>query len=143
MVRKAKLSDLIDICSIVKKDSSRYEFPFKIDTEFVFSSLYDLMVNNNIDIFVQEDNNEIVGAIAIICHKDIFSGKLIANELFWYVDEGHNGMALFNAFEQFCKERGVNIIMVSTYNNKYNSILDKLYRRKNYKLLNSVYYKEV
>ena len=143
MVRKAKLSDLISICLLAKRASVRFEFTFKVDTKFLFNSLYDLMSKNNIDMFVQEENNQIVGTIAVICHKDIFSGKLIANELFWYVDEGYNGMALFNAFEQFCKEKGVDIIMVSIYNNKYSSLLDKLYKRKNYKLFNSIYYKEV
>jgi len=88
-------------------------------------------------------DGEIIGGLGCLKYPDLHSGELTAVETFWFVDPQHRGkgLKLFDAFEAWADKHGcVNKAMIHMVDS-YPDILEKLYIRKGYKLIEKHYVK--
>lgn len=95
--------------------------------------------------FILEDNNKIVGLLSgTIVHLPL-SNEKVYHEAIWFVKKAYRvgGIKLYKALEKYCKEQGINkIIMVSMSNSKEDK-LGKFYHRLGFELLEKHYIKNV
>lgn len=59
-------------------------------------------------IFILKSDGQITGTIGGMMHPELYSGELLAVELFWFVDEAQRGQGirLYRRFEQWAREKG-------------------------------------
>jgi len=87
----------------------------------------------------------IIGGLGCLKYPDLHSGKLTAVETFWFVTPDHRGrgLMLLDAFESWGKRHGCKKLAMVHMVDSYPGILEKLYIRKGYKLIEKHYVKEV
>ena len=96
-------------------------------------------------IFALEDERKITGALGFLIGPALEDGVLCCTEAFWYVDEKHRGagLKLLNKFESYAKSIGCKRIGMVHLENSMPDKLKKLYTRKKYKHIESMYLKEL
>ena len=96
-------------------------------------------------IFALEKERKIIGALGFLITPALEDGVLTATEAFWYVDEKHrgSGLRLFNKYESYAKSKGCKRIGMVHLENSMPDKLKKLYVRKKYKHVESMYLKEL
>ena len=96
-------------------------------------------------IFALEDERKITGALGFLISPALEDGVLCCTEAFWYVDEKHRGagLKLLNKFESYAKSIGCKRIGMVHLENSMPDKLKKLYTRKKYKHIESMYLKEL
>jgi|TARA_R110001606_G_scaffold174774_1_gene321376 GNAT superfamily N-acetyltransferase len=96
-------------------------------------------------IFALEDERKITGALGFLIGPALEDGVLCCTEAFWYVDEKHRGagLKLLNKFESYSKSIGCKRIGMVHLENSMPDKLKKLYTRKKYKHIESMYLKEL
>jgi hypothetical protein len=98
-------------------------------------------------IWVCEIKNEVVGAIGGCIHPDANDGKLVAQEMFWFMEPGfRNGMnaiKLFFEFEQWAVDKGCVRIVMGCILNRHAPALRKLYTKHGYRPVDVSYFKEL
>jgi len=148
IIRKAELKDVPEVAILTKQffEESLGEYGLTLEDETIDETLSHY-ITNLIGI-VAEKEGRLIGAIGGLVTPSIFDKRqLIGQETIWYVakDErnGSVGLKLISAFEKECKEKGANLIVMVHMGNLYADVLDKLYKRRNYKLLEQDYIKGV
>ena len=85
-------------------------------------------------VFVAEQDGQVVGMIGLLIAPHLYSGQLVANELFWFVDpeaRGTAGLRLLAQAEQWARDQGaVRLHMVAP-----NGRVGRLYRRRGFRFL--------
>lgn len=97
---------------------------------------------------IAEIDDKIIGCIGGLVAASMFDeGQLVGQETMWFVDRefrnGKVGIKLIEEFEKECKNRGANLIVMVHMGNLNAEILDKVYKHRNYKLLERQYIKGV
>ena len=72
-----------------------------------------------------------------------FGQTLVAQEIFWYAQEG--GKELLDAFEQWAKDQGASQVAVSSFagETRMHKLIETLYKRRKYKATETQYLKEI
>lgn len=105
----------------------------------------DLIKSKKGKIFALEDEKKIIGALGFLTSLSLEDGALTCTEAFWYVDKEHRGagLKLLNKFESYAKSIGCKRIVMAHLENSMPDKLKKLYIRKKYKHVESMYLKEL
>jgi len=146
IIRKAELKDTQEIVGLVRRffEEAIYDFGLKLDQETIEVTV-DNYINNLITI-VAEVEGKVVGVTGGVLMPSIFDkNQNIAQETVWYVDKNYRngsiGLKLIKAFEKECLSRGANLIIMGLMGNLNTDILDRYYRKRNYKVLERNYVK--
>jgi N-acetylglutamate synthase-like GNAT family acetyltransferase len=143
LIRKAEIADIDGINELIKEFSieslSKYGFYFN---ENHIHSMIDRCKDQS---FVIDINGSIVGIIAGEITKSIANGELIYQEIIWFVSKNHRryGLRLLSEVERYCKQNGVNKIVMVHLSNSLSDKLKELYFRLGYKQLEVQYIKEL
>lgn len=148
IIRKAELKDILAVIKLVKEffEESLSEYGLLLEDKTIFETIENY-IKNYIGI-VAEENEEIIGVIGGLVAPSIFDkNQLIGQETIWYVDKKYRngiiGLKLIEAFEKECKKGKAQLIAMVCMGNLYADILDKIYKRKGYKLMERQYIKGV
>jgi len=148
IIRKAEIKDVIAIGELTRKffKESLSDYGLRLDDETIQETLTNY-INNLIGIIAEQDGR-VVGVIGGLVTPSIFDkSQLIGQETVWYVDpkyrRGTTGIKLICAFEDECKVRGADLIVMVHMGNLYADVLDRYYKKRNYKLLERDYIKGV
>lgn len=146
IIRKATLEDL-DF--IVEEGIKFLEYhPMNLQIDLDIDNLYtlgELLIKEHI-LLIAEEGTTRLGMISGLVTPHIYNPScLVVQELFWWVLPEHRtttaALKLLKAFEQEAKKQGADVIaMVSTV---YTPTLDKVYKRYNYRPVESSYFKEI
>jgi GNAT superfamily N-acetyltransferase len=104
-----------------------------------------LLGNGNGVIFIDEVNDQIIGAIGGICHRELYSDALLAEEMFWFVRpsfRGH-GARLYLNFERWAREKGAWALHMFSLGDSMPEKLDAFYARTGYKIAERRYLKRL
>lgn len=92
-------------------------------------------------VYVLEDESGVYGAIGGAKIQDIYTGNLIAMELFWYMDSEKRGegMTLLSAFERWAKGQGCTKIRMVHLSDLMPDTLRIVYERRGYREVETTY----
>ena len=111
-----------------------------------FESLWKgLLESGNGVIYVLESNGEITGVIGGVLHPEAYSGELIAQEFFWYVDEkrrGH-GIRLYRCLENWARIKGCMELRMAHLSDSMPEKVADFYRRVGYEKVETLYAKRL
>ena len=95
-------------------------------------------------VIVEEENGLVIGAIGGMVILDIFTGELMSSEMFWFVSQGSgSGRKLMSEFERWSIKKGCSKIQMGLLHNLYVGSLTKMYIRKGYLPIETMFIKEV
>lgn len=101
-----------DLNALAEKIRGYYENSrtmINIDIETVKKNWIGFVSNGFACIFVIEEDDAIVGIISGLCYPDPLCGRIIAQEVFWFVDENYRhkgyGGLLISTFEAWAKTK--------------------------------------
>lgn len=145
MIRLATIEDLPKIEPLAKQfySDSRYLQDFSIE---IFVENWKKIIAGDIGvIFIIVESDKIVGILGGMKYPDINSGRLVATELFWYVDKEHRGRGgeLLRLFEGWAKGMGCKKIIMVHMADLMPDKLKTIYKRKGYTEMEVHYVKEV
>lgn len=140
MVRIADISEIRKVAEFM----TRFELATEhvtVNVDHTTAAYTALMKSGAAIFFILEDGGKMIGGLGAIKHPDLHSGELTAVETFWFVDPTHRGegIALFNAFEQWGNEQGCKKLAMIHLSDSYPEILERLYKRRGYKLVEKHY----
>ena len=146
MIREATSADHRSNIEFMKGMEHASEF-IKINSEYAFR-VYDHMVKRGIATgLMKEVDGKVVGCLGFIMSTDLHSGEPIAIETFWFVDPAFRGQGygneLFDAFEETAKRKGAKKVAMIHMSDSFPDILEKLYMKRGYRLLEKHYIKEI
>lgn len=115
--------------------------------EDAFERLWGALLEGNLGaLVVSENNGRLEGIFGGIVCEDPYSGDLIATEQFWYCfpeARGSVGLRLFKAFETVAVNRGAKRIMMIHLSHLTPESLRKLYTRRGYHEVETIYEKNL
>ena len=142
MIYKALIKDVPDIVKLGFEfyEESLKEYGLSFDEATLIKTVT-YFVKNSITLICIE-NEKTVGVISAIVHPSIFDEKeIFAEELMWYVNKenrnGRAGLELLKEFTNVCKKKGVSKIIMMHMENLNADIMDRLYKKKGYKKMES------
>lgn len=147
-IRQAKIEDSNSIKKLIlefyEESLKEYKLSFEDNT---LDELIKTFTEQYI-ILVVEKENKIIGIIAGIVTNSLFDKyQKLGQEIIWYITKeerkGTTAIRLLEKFEEECKRRGANIIVMIHMANLNADVLDKLYKMRGFKLAESHYFKEV
>ena len=144
MIRKAELKDIEAIVALGVEfgEKSKHIHTLSVCQKTIWKTVcFALEYPESAVLLVAEDEKGISGVIYGIVTKSFFSEDLVLQELAWYSRRKVFGFALFRAFEEEAKLRGIHKIVVGSKPDFFD--LDKIYRKWNYKILENQYIKEI
>ena len=149
MIRQATLKDVHDLVKLTLEfmDEGWDKYPFKRDKSLI-DTIKDLIANN---IFLISNTNiKANGMLAGIIRPSVFcKDQLIAQEIIWYVSKDSRkglstvGARMLREFEKTAKDKGANLIVMSHIGNLNSDSMGKLYDKRNYRVFETQYLKEV
>lgn len=147
-IRQAVKEDLLDVTYMVKrfvKESQNTHLGWNQDK--VYSSLCEMVGRDDFLILLLEHEDDIVGMFIAFAVPCMFSDKLQAVELAWYVLPDHRAsrksLKMIDMYEDWAKERNVallNMINLDVINPEKAA---RFYERKGYKLAENTFTKEL
>jgi|694.fasta_scaffold144024_2 GNAT superfamily N-acetyltransferase len=96
-------------------------------------------------LFGLEKDNRLVGGLGAIRFPDPNDGELVANELFWFVSKEHrgHGLKLLDVFESWAADFGIKRVSMVHLENLSPKALNRLYRSRGYRVVETHYFKEL
>ena len=117
----------------------------KVDIDHA-TAVYERMIDKgSMTVLVMEEDRDLIGSMAFLISPDLHDGKLTAVETYWFMHPDHrgNGMKLFDAFEKIAIGLGCKKLAMIHMMDSYPEVLERLYERKGYTLIEKHYVKEV
>lgn len=103
--------------------------------------------NDRCAVLAVDDENFPVGVIAGYTRPNLFNGELVAVEqVLWITPEYRKGKIaddLIHAFEFWAKKVGCSYITVSSLENETTKVIDRFYKRRNYRPIEHAYIKDI
>lgn len=133
-MRQATIDDLPRLVALAEEfyASSQHLEGFRLD---VFSATWSQLLGSGIGvIFLQEEGDDVLGALGGVAYPDPNSGALMATEFFWFVrgDRRGGGLRLYRAFEGWARDRGCRQIRMVHLLDSMPEQLQRLYTRLGY-----------
>jgi GNAT superfamily N-acetyltransferase len=145
MIRTAQTyADVRMVAEYMKQFEQATEY-VKVDVEYTSSAYWDLVQDGVATLFIMEESGQMIGGLGAIKYPDLHDGKMMAVESFWFVAPEHRGkgLKLFATFEEWALQEGCKKLAMIHMVDSYPDILEKLYMRKGYKLVEKHYVREV
>lgn len=146
IIRKAELKDIDAVVELTKDffEESISDYGLTLDDITIRETISNYIIN--LVGIVAEDEGKVIGVIGGMLLPSIFNkNQLIGQETVWYVQKNYRngsvGLKLIKSFEDECKSRGTDLIIMGLMGNLNTEILDKYYKKRNYKLLEREYIK--
>lgn len=144
-VREATEDDILSLLFLAKEFHNETPKHYDWEPKKVESRIKWLIEDPNGCVLVLESDGEIKGAILFMVSESLFSSKLTATELAWFVSKDFRGKAsslkLVKEYERMCKEAGVTTLLMSDIPGIQD--LGKLYNRLGYSKIETAYLKEL
>ena len=96
-------------------------------------------------IFVIRDvTGKVIAGLGCVCVPDLYTGNLVATELFWFVFPDHRGIGLelLDIYEKWARDEGCSEIRMIHLPRLMPDRLKRLYQRRGYRELEVAYGKE-
>jgi hypothetical protein len=92
-----------------------------------------------------DDDGKIIGGLGYIKSPDLYSGDIVAVELYWFVfsDRRGSGHLLIDAFEKSAKEKGCTKAAMIHMVDSFPETLKVFYEKRNYHLQEQHFVKEL
>jgi GNAT superfamily N-acetyltransferase len=145
MIRLAQTyEDVRMVAEYMKQFEQATEY-VKVDVDYTSGAYWDLIQDGIATFFIMEDDGKMIGGLGAVKYPDLHDGKMMAVESFWFVapENRGKGMSLFNAFETWAINEGCKKLAMIHMVDSYPEILERLYVRKGYKLIEKHYVREV
>lgn len=98
-------------------------------------------------ILLLERDSKIVGAIAGLVHPDPYDGKVVAQEMFWFINSEKRGsidaVRLYSAFEKWAIEKKAERLAMACVCNDKMGKLRRFYEKKGFKPKDVTYFKDL
>ena len=126
--------------------------PIKDEIPFDVNSLADFIANSydseTVRIWVAEVNGELVGSCAATIYPMYFNyNGLVSQELWWWLEPKARGSgagkALYNAIEDWSREKGAIVLFMIALNNDTVETMGKLYARSGFKPMERTFVKRL
>ncbi len=146
MIREARIDEVRKVAEFMKQFEQHTGF-VKVDVNHA-TKQYERFYATGIGIMIilEDDNTgELYGGIGAIALPDIHCGIMTAVETFWFVSPEHRGqgLKLLKAFEDWGKKMKCKRLALIHLADSYPEILEKIYIRKKYKLVEKHFIREV
>ena len=109
-VRLATPDDLFDVMVLCRSFSKEAPEAYRgFNAEKLQINLLAAIDADNTEVFVLENNGDIVGILIGMVTELMFNNTVVASELAWYVDKDHRGLGslrLVKAYEEWAKGMG-------------------------------------
>lgn len=94
---------------------------------------------------LENDEGLMIGGLGCIKAPDLHYNRIMAVETYWYVMPEHrgSGIQLLDYFERWAKDNGCDCTALVHLSDSMPDILEKVYEKRGYKLLEKHYIKEV
>jgi GNAT superfamily N-acetyltransferase len=112
----------------------------------VFVKTWGNLIRMNLGVlFGLEKDGRLVGGLGAILFPDPNDGELVANELFWFVSKEHRGqgLKLLEVFEGWAADFNVKRVSMVHLENLSPKALNRLYRSRGYRVVETHYFKEL
>lgn len=144
-VRYATLNDVNRILQLGREFVEEAPEYYEWDYNKTKATVQHLINDPNGSALVLEVDNEIQGFLLFLATTMVFSNKVVASELAWFVNKDYRGakgaIKLLKEYERICKEAGVNLVTMSDLQGI--SDLSNLYKRMGYTKAETSYIKEL
>ncbi len=148
IIEKAKIEDIPEIVNLIREffTESLSGYSLSLDNLTIHETV-SKYITNYIGI-VAKRGDKIIGTIGGLVMSSIFDkNQMIGQETIWYINKeerkGSAGIRLIKEFENRCKELGAHLVAMVHMGNLYTDVLDKLYKMRGYKLMETQYIKEI
>ncbi len=96
-------------------------------------------------IYVLESNGEIQGVIGGLMHPELYSGELICQEFFWYVNENHRGQGirLYHCLETWARGMGCKELRMAHLSDSMPDKVKRFYLAMGYEQVETLYAKRL
>lgn len=141
MIRVAKTKeDVYQVAAFMKQFEQATNF-VDVDVEYTASRYWQMVESGIATMFILEQDSEMIGGLGAIKFPDLHDGRMTAVETYWFVSPEHRGkgLKLFDAFEIWGEESGCKKLAMIHLADSYPDILEKLYERRGYKLVEKHY----
>ena len=143
-IHKATKDDLLGILVLAKEFSAEAPRTHKWNLNKTTNFLASAIDNSNMEIFVCEKDDQIVGAIVCLVTEMYMSNTVIASDLAWFVSKDLRGSSwsikLLKTFEDWGRAKGADYLGMADIEGIGN--LSKLYCKLGYSVSETTYLKE-
>lgn len=142
MIREAGL-DEIYLVAVMAKNFENHTKHVKVDPKYTTESYQRMIALGEGVIFVLEEDGIIVGGIGGAKIPDLHWPRVIAIETFWFILPEHRGpgIKLKDRFEKWALDEGCSGVDMVHLVDSHPDILEKLYERDGYSLVEKHYLK--
>lgn len=131
MIRTLALSELEVLAPLAREfyASSQHLVQFDFDR---FVAIWSQLIPSGMGvIFIAEENGVALGTLGGFAHPELYSGQIVAEEMFWFVasEKRGVGVALYRAFERWAAEQGAASIQMVHLMDSMPEKLGAFYRR--------------
>jgi GNAT superfamily N-acetyltransferase len=145
MIRKATKDDTLQLFVLCKEFSKEAPPEYKMDPKKVQRVIEASFETPAMEIFVAEEDNEIVGFLVAFLSVTMFSDDIVASELAWFVSKEHRNartaFKLLDSLEDWGKAMGAKSIVMADIQGLQS--LSPLYKRRGYSMAEVTYRKPV
>lgn len=144
MIRIIKADEMRKVTVFMKNFEKASSF-VKVDVDHATKTYEDMIKEGSMTVMVMEEDGNIIGSMAFLIAPDLHDGKLTAVETYWFMHPDHRGfgLRLFNEFERLAMQKGCQKLAMIHMTDSYPGILEKVYKRYGYKLVEKHYVKEI
>lgn len=144
-IRNMNEDDILDVMLLAREFSKEAPASHKWDKNKTLSFLQSTINLPNIEVFVCEKDNEIVGGLVGVISEMYMSYTKQATELAWFVSKEARGSSvairLVKHFEEWAKENGADYVTMSDITGI--NTLSEMYTRMGYTVSETAYMKEL
>lgn len=142
MIKKAAAEEILAVAMMAKNFEDHTDF-VRVDPGYTTKVYVDLINKDEGVVFVIEKDGRIVGGIGGLFGPDLHYPRTIAVETFWFVlpEYRGEGLKLMAEFEKWAAEKKCDCVAMIHMVDSHPEILEKIYKRKGYQLIESHYLK--
>jgi GNAT superfamily N-acetyltransferase len=140
----ATIEEAKEIFKMAKQYQGGFSRHVKVDVDYATGVWMRWLSNGAGIVFALKKDERIIGGLGAIKMPDIHSGLLTAVETFWFVnpEDRGDGLKLLDAYEKWAEESGCKRVAIIHLADSFPEVLEKIYRRRGYELIESHYVKE-
>lgn len=120
--------------------------PGRFNVNHAISVIDGLLTTGHGAMFVERGlDGSVIGTICGVISPDIFTGDIIASELFWFVDpwgRGSAGPRLYKAFMDWSSSLGARHVLMAHMHFAVSEKAARFYERHGFKMLETIYVRD-
>lgn len=121
------------------------KLPGDVDS-VIFEGSWANLIKLNLGVVIAKfSGDRLLGALGAVVWNDLCNGKLRSTEAFWFMHPSYrkHGVRLLFEYEKWCIQKGVHLIGMIHLAGRNADALAKLYQRRGYRKLETVWIKEL